>query len=183
MTYTYLSGKKVYLRQIEEKDLSQLVAFDNEENIRILGDDDIPYPTSIKNLESFLNANELGKNFAICKVNEDTLIGSIAVYSVNYQNSNCEIGITISKDFQGNGFGREAMEILIHFIFMYLPMNKIKLQVFAFNPKAIHLYESLGFKHEGTLKEEIFRFSTFQDLENYALLRKNWKKSNINISL
>lgn len=66
------------------------------------------------------------------------------------------------------------MEIVIDFVFSYLPMNKIKLQVFSFNSKAIRLYESLGFKHEGTLEEEIFRFSTFQNLENFSLLRKNY---------
>jgi len=69
------------------------------------------------------------------------------------------------------------MEIIINFIFMYLPMNKIKLQVFAFNPRAIHLYERLGFKHEGTLKDEIYRFSSFQDLENYALFKQDWVKA------
>lgn len=64
------------------------------------------------------------------------------------------------------------MKIIIDFVFMYLPINKIKLQVFSFNSKAIALYEGLRFKHEGILKEEMFRFAKFQDLENYSLLRK-----------
>lgn len=53
-------------------------------------------------------------------------------------------------------------------------LHKIKLQVFSFNSKAIALYKHLGFEHEGTFKEEIFRFSKFHDLENYSLLRNDW---------
>ncbi|MHC5250379.1 GNAT family N-acetyltransferase [Enterococcus sp. LJL90] len=59
------------------------------------------------------------------------------MYSVNYENQNCEIGISISNTVRGNRYGQEAMEILINFLFMYIPMNKIKLQVFSFNPNAI----------------------------------------------
>lgn len=174
MNESYLTGKQVYLRTIEESDLICLTKFNNEKDTRILADDDAPFPTSIKDFETFIASNELGKNFAVCRQTDHELLGSVALYAVNYQNLHCELGITLSEQFQGNGYGKDALTVIIHFIFTYLPLNKIKLQVFSFNPKAIHLYEQLGFKHEGTLKEEIFRFSAFQDLENYALLRKDW---------
>lgn len=176
MTESYLYGEQIYLRAIEEKDIALLTAFNNEKNSRILADDDVPYPTSSKDLETFMAENELGKNFAICRQADQQLIGSLAIYAVDYQNLHCQLGITLSGQYQGKGYGREAMNLIIHFIFMYLPINKIKLQVFSFNFKAIHLYKQLGFKHEGTLKEEIFRFAAFQDLESYALFRKDWRQ-------
>ncbi len=175
MNYPYLNGKNIYLRVVEENDLGQLNELNNEINSRIMGDDDAPFPLSVRDLENFNNQNDTGKNFVICLVTDNSIIGSIAIYGVNNQNLNCELGIIISQKFQGKGYGQEAMKIIIDFVFTYLPMNKIKLQVFSFNSKAINLYTRLGFEHEGTLKEEIFRFSKFQDLENYSLLRKNWQ--------
>ena len=36
--------------------------------------------------------------------------------------------------------------------FEILRMHRIELGVYAFNPRAIHVYEKLGFKREGTLR-------------------------------
>lgn len=176
MNYPYLTGKTVYLRAMEQDDLEIVTCINNESNVRIMGDDDAPYPLSMKDLETFNDQNNEGKNFVIVSVIDKKIIGSLAIYAVNHQNLNCELSIVLSEPFQGKGYGREAMDIIIEFIFHYLPMNKIKVQVFSFNSNAISLYKSLGFEHEGTLKEEIFRFSKFQDLENYALFREKWQK-------
>ncbi|EOT46515.1 MULTISPECIES: GNAT family N-acetyltransferase [Enterococcus] len=174
MEYPYLNGERIYLRLVEERDVAQLTKINNTAITRIMGDDDVPYPFSLETMSQFTKSNETMKNFAICRIKDDELIGSLAVYGINYQNSNCEIGLIVAEDAKRQGYGDEAMKIIIEFVFNYLPMNKIKLQVFSFNTAAINLYQQLGFTHEGTLKEEIFRFGTYQDLENYALLRSEW---------
>ena len=175
MTHPYLTGKHILLRPIESPDLDILVKFENESDSRLYGDDDVPYPVTVTQLETFIKSNEAGYNFAICRIDNKELVGSIALYGVNYQNSTCEIGLTLTKTQSNQGFGSESIELLMDFIFMYMPLNKIKLQVFGFNTKAIRLYERLSFVHEGTLKQEIFRFGTFQDLENYAYFRHMWE--------
>lgn len=66
------------------------------------------------------------------------------------------------------------MKTLIDFIFNYIAINKIKLQVFSFNTAAIRSYEKCGFSQEGILRNEIFRFGKFYDLVLYGLLREEW---------
>lgn len=175
MEYPYLNGERIYLRLVEDTDVEQLTKINNTANARIMGDDDAPYPFSIETMSQFTKSNDTMKNFAICRIEDDELLGSLAVYGINYQNSTCEIGLIVADDVKRQGYGYEAMKVIIEFVFNYLPMNKIKLQVFSFNAAAINLYQRLGFSHEGTLKEEIFRFGTYHDLENYALLRSDWK--------
>ena len=66
------------------------------------------------------------------------------------------------------------MDTLISFIFNYININKIKLQVFSFNQSAIRSYEKCGFIKEGVLRNEVFRFGTFHDMHLFGLLREDW---------
>ena len=176
MTYPYLNGEKVLLRTIQEDELEELLTIENEVSLRVLGDDDIPYPFSKESLTKFLQIEAPNQVFGIYSKEENRLVGNIAIYNVNQQNLNCEIGLVISEAYQSKGFGKEAMQLVVDFIFNYLPMQKIKLDVFSFNKNAINLYKKMGFKHEGTLRNELFRFGDFHDMELFGLLRAEWEK-------
>ncbi|WP_153064432.1 GNAT family N-acetyltransferase, partial [Bacillus thuringiensis] len=52
--------------------------------------------------------------------------------------------------------------------FLELNLHRLSLRVFSFNERAIKLYKSLGFQHEGTCKEAIFRNGTWHDIELFA---------------
>lgn len=175
MSYPYLYGKKIHLKNIEEKDIEQLLVLENEPIVRLFGDDDIPYPVTKESLTKFIHLKVPNHTFGIFDNESKELVGNIAIFDVNQVHLHCEFSIMIGDSWQGNGFGKEAIHLIVDFIFNYLPSNKIKLQVFSFNEKAIHLYKKCGFKHEGTLREELFRFGKFQNIENFSLLRSEWK--------
>ena len=141
--------------------------------------DGIPFPPTASDHEKFLNEISSDKDeytFAIELKENRMFIGSIAVYLVNWKNGTCYVGISIGPDYQGKGYGTDAMEILLDFIFNYLNVNKVKLQVFGFNQQAIRSYEKSGFHHEGTLREEVFRFGKFHDVVVMGVLRSDWEK-------
>jgi len=54
-------------------------------------------------------------------------------------------------------------------------INKIKLDVYSFNIRAIKCYEKLGFKQEGTLRKEIFREGKYHDILVYGMFRDEFK--------
>jgi len=70
-----------------------------------------------------------------------------------------------------------ASEMLLDYAFGALPTNKIYLEVFTDNKKAIRLYEKLGFKQKGLLKEEIYKNGTFKDIIRMTILKKDWLKT------
>lgn len=83
-----------------------------------------------------------------------------------------EVGIFIGlKKFQNKGYGTDAMNILIDFIFKEMNINKIKLDVYEFNNKAIKCYEKCGFKKEAILKMELFRKGKFHDIIRMVLFK------------
>lgn len=46
--------------------------------------------------------------------------------------------------------------------------------MFAFNPRAIHVYEKLGFKREGVLREVLYAGGGYHDASVMSLLRREY---------
>ncbi|GKV64987.1 N-acetyltransferase [Sporosarcina sp. NCCP-2331] len=177
---SFLTGKKVTLRKITKEDYE---SYSNVEDImesRLLMNDGIPFPPTEADHEKFLGEISSEKDdymFAVELKDEKVFIGTIAVYLVNWNNGTCHVGISIGPDFQGKSYGTDAMKVLLNFIFNYMNVNKVKLQVFGFNQRAIGSYEKCGFQLEGTFREELFRFGKYHDILVMGLLRKEWEET------
>ncbi len=74
----------------------------------------------------------------------------------------------------GQGLGRVALEALMAEVFDHLGANRLWLDVFDFNARAIHVYEGVGFKHEGVMREAFKRDDNYCNLVLMSILRKEW---------
>src|SRR5690625_2102459 len=174
----FLMGNKVTLRKITKEDYKSYSDVEDVMESRLLMNDGIPFPPTDIDHEKFLGEIRSENDdymFAIELKDEKVFIGTIAVYLVNWNNGTCHVGISIGPDFQGKGYGTDAMRILFDFIFNYINVNKVKLQVFGYNKRAIGSYEKCGFQLEGTLREELFRFGKYHDILVMGLLRHDWE--------
>jgi RimJ/RimL family protein N-acetyltransferase len=66
------------------------------------------------------------------------------------------------------------MQILARYGFEMLGLKKISLNVYGFNQRAIRVYEKMGFKKEGCVKEFLNRDGQRWDLIFMGLLREEW---------
>lgn len=73
------------------------------------------------------------------------------------------IGISVHNDYQGMGIGKKLMEKIIDLADNWLMLVRLELGVISDNEKAIKLYESLGFTHEGTKKYAVIRNGAYVD--------------------
>ncbi|MGF7048256.1 RimJ/RimL family protein N-acetyltransferase [Paenibacillus sp. DS2015] len=175
----YLTGQTVQLKQMEQNNLDRFAQIENEISTLLLANDDIPFPLTAEDHSTFFNAISGKKEefmFGIFEKETNELIGSCGVFTINWQNSTSYVGISIGDKWQNKGFGTDAMNTLTSFIFNYIHINKIKLQVFSFNSNAIRSYEKCHFIKEGILRNEIFRFGSFHDIYLFGLLREEWDK-------
>ncbi|MCR4556693.1 MAG: GNAT family N-acetyltransferase [Saccharofermentans sp.] len=67
-----------------------------------------------------------------------------------------EWGIVITYSMQDKGFGKEALKRMISYGFGELGLERIRLGVYIYNPRAVHVYESCGFKEYHRNKVDIF---------------------------
>ncbi len=81
----------------------------------------------------------------------------------------------ISPTEWGQGFGREALGLLMRFAFDEVNLRRLSLTVFAYNTRAIRLYEGMGFVREGTFREFLVRDGQPHDMLLYGLLEREWR--------
>jgi RimJ/RimL family protein N-acetyltransferase len=53
-------------------------------------------------------------------------------------------------------------------------LNRVYLRVFADNERGVHLYEKVGFQHEGCWRQAEFRHGRYHDLLWMSILRHEW---------
>lgn len=110
------------------------------------------------------------------------LIGNSGLFDIDHVAHSAEIGIMIGdKSVWNQGLGTEAMSLLLRHGFETLNLNRVFLRVHANNPRAIRCYQKVGFVHEGTMREAVFRRGKYEDMHLMSVLQKEWtgrKKEN-----
>lgn len=118
-----------------------------------------------------------GHNYAIVLNGSDELIGNCGLIDINHRDRACEIGIFIgNKDYWGQGYGPEAMELLMGYAFDYLNMRTILLRVYAYNERAIAAYRKIGFREIGAWRKAMTREGAEHDLIFMDLLAEEFRK-------
>lgn len=177
-----LTGKKVRLRAYRREDIPLALEFINDPEVKtnlVIG---IPFPFKLEEeekwYESISSAKPDNYSFAIETLDEPRYIGGCGINKVDWKNRVAMVGIFIGLElFRGQGYGSDAMRVLQKFIFEQMNMNKVKLEVFSFNLRAIKSYENCGFVKEGALRQELYRDGKYHDIVTMGILREEWDRA------
>lgn len=165
------------LRPIDINDAEYMLEWMHDEDIQqgfrknMLG-------MTLENAKEFcLNANSDFKNvkeggaihFAISNEANEYL-GTVSLKNISLINNNAEFAIVLRKKYQGKGYSKEAIELLINKAFNEFGIHKIFLTVLKDNVKAQKAYEKGGFVYEGELKEHIRIRDKYETLLVYSVI-------------
>ncbi len=73
------------------------------------------------------------------------------------------LGMSVHDAYQGQGVGKAIMAALVEAADKWLNILRIELEVYPDNERAIKLYESFGFEHEGRKRMNAFRNGGYTD--------------------
>lgn len=172
------TGKKVRLRAYRREDIPLRLSYINDCEVQRNLVSDIPYPLTLHEEESWfesISALQDTYKFAIETLEDNHFIGGCSINHVDWKNSVATVGIFIGdKAYRGNGYGTDAMNVLMSFIFKQMNINKIRLTCYSFNIQAIKCYEKCGLVTEGILRQEIFRDRQYYDKVAMGILREEY---------
>jgi len=173
-----IKGKKTRLRAIEREDIPRFVKWFNDPEVRHYLDRYLPMSTAEEEkwFEGQLEDRE-NKVFAI-ETAEGVHIGNCGLHRIDWKNRSAELGIFIGeKEYWGQGYGSDAITALLRFAFREMNLHRIHLRVHDYNERAIRCYEKCGFRHEGTLREALFRDGRYHDILLMGILREEFEDS------
>jgi RimJ/RimL family protein N-acetyltransferase len=178
----FLEGKQVYLRpvSVEDAELYHRFLFDPETR-RLTGTQKSFTLEQIRQYIEAKNQDSSGVLLLIALTESDEVIGDIQLLEICPINRSCYIRIAIQNHtHQGKGYGTEAMKLMLDYAFGVLNLHRIELNVFAFNARAIHLYEKLGFKKEGVQREALFYNHQYHDSIIMSILEHEYRERYVN---
>lgn len=120
--------------------------------------------------------NTANRNFNIIESKDNKLIGTIGLEHFNWIERSAVLGIFIGdKDFRSNGYGTEAIKLLLEYGFKYLNLHSIRLDLLAINERAHKCYLKCGFKDTGCSREQIFLNGKYYDKLHMDILEYEFK--------
>lgn len=174
-----LTGNRIILREYRQEDFAYMRKWVNDYEITKYLSDLFIYPQSVKDTESFLNSMIEGrpnmKGFVIAHKDTEEYIGQLDLAKIDWPSRVATIGVVIgTKENLGKGYGTEAIKLLQEFAFNKLNLNKLELQVRAFNERAISCYKKCGFIEEGRIRENFYVDGKYTDTIHMGLLKTEW---------
>ncbi len=103
-------------------------------------------------------------------------VGEVVINEIDRDNhsGNIRIALFDETDF-GKGYGTQAVRLMVGFGFRELKLHRISLGVYAFNPRAIHVYEKIGFVKEGVLRDALYWNGEYIDEITMSILEHEYK--------
>ena len=173
-----LRGERVWLRPIEPSDVVTDSGFAGDSEVgHFLG---AKLPMGRAAAEQFATEilAKVGKTnypFAICLLGEERSIGTVFLRGVDKVNGSGEVGIFIGdRRYLGKGYGTDALNALVDLGFGELRLERIELEVFDYNARAIRSYEKAGFQTDAILRHARFHRGAHHDVHLMSILRDDW---------
>lgn len=177
MNNNFLQGGRITLRMPDhEKDhrLYERWSFDRE-FMHLWGAGPTTLLSADVQKEFLENGMQSCVVFNICLREDGRVIGQVDLSEFDPVAGNAWLGIGIGeRAYWNNGYGSEAMKVLMRYSFEVLGLQRISLSVFEYNLRAMHVYEKMGFVEEGRLRGFLERDGRRWDLIFFGLLREEW---------
>lgn len=165
-----IEGTRVRLRALEPSDLEALWRWQNDWATQQAGD---PAPELAVSREAVTRmfGPESGLTTYMIETLDGRVIGNCGYFGYSGRNRNCTVGIWIGEaDARGKGYGTEAMQLLLSYLFRQMGLHRVALGVVADNAAAIASYHKCGFREEGRDRDAVFRDGGWIDGVRMAVL-------------
>jgi diamine N-acetyltransferase len=171
----FLIADQVYLRPLEVADAPTIVPwFNDPELTRFMLRHQ---PISLQAEEEFLrrtSTNETDVVLGIVLKETDRLIGTTGLHP-EYRCRTARFGIVLGDTAcHDRGIGTAVTRLMVSHAFETLNLNRVWLHVYEYNPRGIRVYEKVGFRTEGRLRQETYRDGRYWDVIAMGLLRSEW---------
>jgi ribosomal-protein-alanine N-acetyltransferase len=170
-----LEGNKVNLKLCSREDLDFFVDFWN--NLDWYGDYEPLMEQMTKAEAEKRFADTSDRAYFIIRKKDGTNIGLMV--HLGQSSGAITIGYAIEPSEHGKGYGTEALQLMVDYLFLAKETYRIKANTDPENRASQRILEKAGFKKEGVSRKSSFVRGQWRDEYNYAILRDEWKEPKI----
>ena len=175
-----LTGKKIYLRGLEEDDLKLRPKWFNDPEINgtLLMDYPVSMATTLAWFKRALPEQHRTRlDLSVCDKTSHKVIGMTGLLNIDHRHLHTQFYMTIGeKEFWGQHIPGEVIPIVLSYALEILNLNKVYLWTITGNKHARSVYEHNGFIQEALMKQHFYCRGCLQDIFQHRILREEWLK-------
>lgn len=174
-----LKNDMLTLRPITEHDAPAMHAsLTDAEGMRLTGTHNTYTLEQVTNFCKRISQADDRADYAILlNTNPDTPIGEIVLNDIDTHNQSASYRVALySTRHYNKGIGTQATRLILEYAFMTLNLHRVELEVFAFNPRALRMYEKCGFIREGIKRDALLWDGEFVDAIVMGILKPDYLK-------
>jgi len=198
--------KQIYLwkEKVNKMKLKNIILHGEQINLTLITIQDIEryFEAGFKECDEDINyytgtddefTKEMVENF-VCKiVNDETrydflivdknnnILGEVVLNEIEEDSRNSNFRISLFKiSLCGNGYGTQAINLIIKFAFEVLHLHRVELEVYSFNTRAEKAYCKAGFIKEGIKRDGELINGSYCDVIIMSILESDYKTNKQN---
>ncbi len=162
-----------YLRPVEDADHPFLVELHNDPEV--LRNLTHPEPITMEqHMRWWQRLQTDRRQLRLVFVVDGKRAGLAKFYDYDAMNQTIVLGADIHKDLRGKGLAKHLWTLMLERCFEGFNVHRVGLTTAEYNKVGQHVYEKLGFKEEGRLKESLLREGKYYDQILMYLLEDAW---------
>lgn len=174
-----LEGKKVALYAVEKADLKQLMDWRNNPDFRKHFREyrELSMDMQEKWFYEKVMKDPANIMFSIRNLKSGALMGCCGFVYINYIHRHADLSLYIgwkNSYIDNEGYSEDACRVLFDYGFKELALNKIWTEIYVFDKKKKKLYDKLGMKVDGILRQNYFYDRKYWDSYILSVLASDW---------
>lgn len=178
MTNTRLENFRVYLRALEPDDYKTSIRWRQDDELwaSLLGRKYFVSEAYEKKwVEDKIFNSDKQIVLAICLKTNNQYIGNAYLNDIDWFNRSARSGRLIGdKQHRGAGLGQEATRLLLQHAFVDLGLNRVESRQLVGNEAALLSLLKRGYKHEGVMREAVFKNGRFRDVNLLSITQADF---------
>jgi RimJ/RimL family protein N-acetyltransferase len=177
--FTTLETARLRLRHFTDADLAAFMAYRNDPEVaKYQSWTGISEPEARAFLQEQKEVQPgvpgLGFQIAIELKETGVLIGDCYFTINEHDDRQAEIGYSLSRAYQGQGFATEAVSCFLTYAFLTFDLHRITAMTDCENAASVALLERLGMRREGHFLQNVWFKGKWGDEYLYAILKEEW---------
>jgi ribosomal-protein-alanine N-acetyltransferase len=178
LPFPLIHADRVALRPVDTADLADLLEINGDPEVTRF----LPYATWKSESDgqawldrmNGLSAAGTARQLVVARRSDSKVIGTVLLFRYEPSSSRLEIGYVLGRDHWRKGYAREALALAIDHAFTQQSIRRIEAEVNPANHASNGLLRTLGFRHEGVLRQRWVDKGNAYDVNVYGLLASEW---------
>ncbi|MEA3406468.1 MAG: GNAT family protein [Chloroflexota bacterium] len=177
-TFELLRGKTIRLSALKEEDSPLVAEWYAEGNFMRLYSAATAFPKTERDILEMIEEgrdDEEWLMFGLRRLRDGLLVGIGGFDEISWRNRVGWLALAVGRNHWEQGYGSEALRLLLRYGFMELDLHKVQLTVLAYNERALGIYRKAGFRQEGVFREFVYRDGERHDMILMGMLADEWQ--------